>query len=257
MNPGDQGPPPPGPHARRLLRRELRSILAPALVVVLVIIVLAVVGHEAELHLQAIEDGIAALGPWGRLAFVGVLVLGTSALLPESVFGLAAGALFGLAWGFGLTLLGNILAAALQYGLAGWLLHDPIQDALQRRPLLRALQGAVVREGMRLQVLLRLTPLNPALISYLLGAAGVRFGGFVLASLVLGLHSIIEVWLGHAGKQLVARGLSGTADPWQHNLPMLAGAIIGMVAIVLVSKAAHRAVLRSLGEARESTSDGR
>ena len=257
MNPGDQGPPQPVSHAHRLLRRELRSILAPALAIVLVIIVLAVVGHEAELHLQAIEDWIAALGPWGRLAFVGVLVLGTSALLPESVFGLAAGALFGLAWGFGLTLLGNILAAALQYGLARWLLHDPIQRSLQKRPLLRALQGAVLREGIRLQVLLRLTPLNPALISYLLGGAGVRFGGFLLASLVLGLHSIIEVYLGHAGKQLVEKGLSGTADPWQHNLPMLAGGAIGMLAIVLVSKAAHRAVLRSLDESRTATNEGR
>lgn len=257
MNPEDHGPPQPGPHARRLLRHELRSIVAPALAIVLVIIVLVVVGHEAELHLQAIEDWIAALGPWGRLAFVGVLVLGTSALLPESVFGLAAGALFGLAWGFGLTLLGNILAAALQYGLARWLLHDPIQRSLQKRPLLRALQGAVLREGIRLQVLLRLTPLNPALVSYLLGAAGVRFGGFVLASLVLGLHSIIEVYLGHAGKQLVAKGLTGTADPWQHNLPMLAGAVVGLAAVVLVSKAAHRAVLRSLDETRAGTGAGR
>jgi uncharacterized membrane protein YdjX (TVP38/TMEM64 family) len=244
-------------HAPRLLRRELRSIVAPALALVLVIIALVVVGHEAELHLQAIEDWVAALGPWGRLAFVGALILGTSALLPESVFGLAAGALFGLAWGFGLTLLGNILAAALQYGLARWILHDPIQRALERRPLLRALQGAVVREGIRFQIMLRLTPLNPALISYLLGGAGARFGGFLVASLVLGLHSIIEVYLGHAGKQLVAKGLSGSEEHWQHTLPMLAGAAIGIAAIVLVSRVAHRAVLRSLGEARAGTSDGR
>lgn len=257
MNPGAEDPTRPGLHARRLLKRELRAILAPAIAVVLVVALLVVVGHEAELHVQAIEAWIEALGPWGALAFVGVLVLGTSALIPESVFGLAAGALFGLAWGFGLTLLGNILAAALQYGLARWLLHDPIQRALQRRSLLRALQGAVLREGIRLQVLLRLTPLNPALISYLLGGAGVRFGGFLLASLVLGLHSVIEVYLGHAGKQLVAKGLSGAADPWRHNLPMLAGAAIGIAATVLVSKAAHRAVLRSLDESRAGNSEGR
>lgn len=248
----------PLPHAergRRLLKRELRSILPLALAVVVVIIAVLVVGHEAELHLQAIETWIAELGPWGRLIFVGMVVVGTSLLIPESLFGVVAGALFGLAWGIGLLLVGNLLAAALQYALARRLLHAPIQRALQSRPLLRSIQKAVVGDELRLQFLLRLTPLNPALISYLLGAAGVRFSGFMLASLALVSHFAIEVYLGHAGKQLVANGLNGVPPDSHHQWLIYTGAAVGLVAIFLVSKAAHRAVLRSIAESGAGADD--
>lgn len=233
---------------RQLLGGELRSLLPIALAVVLVVVAVVVLGREAERHLQAIEATIAGLGPWGRVAFVGLLVIGTSLLVPESLFGLAGGALFGLAWGIGLLLIGNLIAAALQYGLARRLLHARIQHALQSRPLLRSIQSAVIRDELRLQVLLRLTPLNPALISYLLGAAGVRFAGFMLASLVLLSHYAIEAYIGHAGKQWLTRGFAGTHDGWQHGLPIYAATAVGVLAIILVSKAAHRAVLRAIAE---------
>jgi uncharacterized membrane protein YdjX (TVP38/TMEM64 family) len=238
--------------SRRLLKRELRSVVPLVLAIVGIIAVAILLGHEAERHLHAIESWIADLGPWGRLAFVGLLVVGTSVLIPESLFGLAAWALFGLAWGTGLVLAGNLVAAALQYTLARRLLHGPIQEALERRPLLRAIQGAVMRNEIRLQVLLRLTPLNPALISYLLGAAGVRFSGFILSTLVLASHFVIEVYLGHAGKQLVASGFTHAEGGWQHNLLIYGGAAIGLIAVLVVSKAAHRAVLREIAENAEA-----
>ncbi|HET9031376.1 MAG TPA: VTT domain-containing protein [Dokdonella sp.] len=241
----------PLPHAerrRRLLKRELRSIVPLALAVVLIVIAAIMLGQEVERHLQAIESWIAELGPWGRLAFVGLVVIGTSLLIPESLFGLIAGALFGLAWGIGLLLVGNLLAAALQYALARRLLHARIQRALQSRPLLHSIQKAVIGNELRLQFLLRLTPLNPALVSYLLGAAGVRFGGFMLASLALISHFAIEVYLGHAGKQLISNGFSGDQAGWMHELLIFGGAAIGLIAVVFVSRVAHRAVLRAIAE---------
>ena len=239
------------PHAerrRRLLRRELRSILPLALAVILVIAAVILVGHEAERHLHAIEAWIAELGPWGRVAFVGLVVIGTSVIIPESLFGLAAGALFGLAWGIGLMLVGNLLASALQYALARRLLRAPIQRALETRPLMRTIQAAVIRDELRVQLLLRLTPLNPALISYLLGAAGVRFAGFLLASLVLVLHFVIEVYLGHASNQLISTGFGSNNHDWRHELLIYGGCAVGLIALVVISKAAHRAVLRAIAE---------
>ena len=244
----DQEPAPQAERRRQLLTRELRSIIPLALAVVLIIAAVILLGREAERHLQAIEAAITGFGPWGRVAFVGLLVIGTSLLIPESLFGLVAGALFGLAWGVGLLLAGNIMGAALQYGLARRLLHEPIQRALETRPLLRSIQSAVIRDEFRLQLLLRLTPLNPALVSYLLGAAGVRFGGFMLASLVLISHYALEAYIGHAGKQLVTAGFAGAHGGWQNALLIYGGTAVGVVAIILVSKAAHRAVLRAVAE---------
>lgn len=253
----DLEPAPQVERRRQLLRRELRSIVPLTIAVILIIAAVILLGHEAERHLQAIEAAITGLGPWGRVAFVGLLVIGTSILIPESLFGLVAGALFGLAWGISLMLVGNLIAAALQYGLARRLLHEPIQRALETRPLFRSIQSAVIRDELRLQLLLRLTPLNPALISYLLGAAGVRFAGFMLASLVLISHFAIEVYLGHAGKQLVTKGFGGAHGGWQHGLLIYGGIAVGLIAVILVSKAAHRAVLRSIAESSAGVDDAR
>ncbi|MBK7012400.1 MAG: VTT domain-containing protein [Xanthomonadales bacterium] len=244
----DEPATPQAERRRQLLGGELRAIVPLALAVLLVVVAVIVLGREAERHLQTIEATIAGLGMWGRVAFVGLLVVGTSMLVPESLFGLVAGALFGLGWGIGLLLVGNLIAAALQYGLARRLLHARIQHALLSRPLLRSIQSAVIRDELRLQVLLRLTPLNPALISYLLGAAGVRFAGFMLASLVLLSRYAIEAYIGHAGKQWLSRGFAGTREDWQHGLPIYAATAVGVLAIILVSKAAHRAVLRAIAE---------
>ena len=241
---------------RQLLRRELRSIIPLTIAIILIIAAVILLGHEAERHLQVIEAAITDLGPWGRVAFVGLLVIGTSLLIPESLFGLVAGALFGLAWGIGLLLAGNIISAALQYGLARRLLHKPIQRALETRPLLRSIQAAVIHDELRLQLLLRLTPLNPALVSYLLGAAGVRFVGFMLASLVLISHYAIEAYIGHAGKQLVTKGFAGAHGGWEHGLLIYGGIVVGMAAIILVSKAAHRAVLRAIAENSAGAAEG-
>ena len=248
-------PTPQAETRRQLLTRELRSIIPLALSVIVVILAVILLGREAEKHLHQMEMAIEALGPWGRVAFVGILVLATSVLVPDSLFGLIAGALFGMIWGVGLMLIGNLIAAALQYALARRLLHDRIQRALESRPLLRSIQAAVIRDEMHLQLLLRLTPLNPALISYLLGAAGVRFAGFMLATLVLTLHFIVEVYIGYAGKQFVTGEFSRGHGGSQQNLLVYGAAALGVIAIVLVSKAAHRAVLRAIAESAPGADD--
>lgn len=240
---------------RRLFKRELRSVLPLAILVAAVIGIVVLIGHEAHRHLHDIESWITQLGPWGRLAFVGLVVAGTSVFVPESMFSFVAGVLFGLAWGMGIMLLANLLAAAIQYGLARRLLHDPIQRWLESRPLLRSIQQAVIGHELRLQVLLRLTPLSPAPISYLLGAAGVRFSGFMLANLVLITHVAVEVYLGHASKQLVTHGFNGAQQGWQHALLVYGGTAIGIFAVLFVSRIAHRAVLKAIAES-DAEKDG-
>lgn len=240
---------------RGLFKRELRGIVPLAILMVLVIAAVAFIGHEAHLHLHEIETWIAQLGPWGWLAFVGLFVVGSCVFMPESMFSFIAGVLFGLGWGIAVMVLANLLAAAVQYGLARRLLHAPIQRWLESRTLLRSIQNAVIGDELRLQLLLRLTPLSPAPISYLLGTAGVRFPGFMLANLVLVTHVVVEVYLGYAGKQLVAHGFNGAQQGWPHLLLVYGGTAVGIIAILFVSRVAHRAVLLAIAES-EAASKG-
>lgn len=241
---------------RHLLLREIRALAPFAIAVILLLVAMVLLGQEAERHMDAIEAWIARLGALGMLVFVLLVVIGTTLLVPESLFGLAAGALFGLMWGIAVMLAGNLLACALQFALARRWLRGPIQQALDSRPLLRAIQKAVVRDEVRLQAMLRLTPLNPALVNYLLGAAGVRFAGFMLLSPLLASHFALEVYLGHAGKQLLEHGLAGPPAEEAHTWLAYAAGIVGIAAIVMVSRTAHRAVLRALSE-QATASDSR
>ncbi|MEJ1963823.1 MAG: VTT domain-containing protein [Gammaproteobacteria bacterium] len=195
---------------RLLARATSRAVLPFVAVALVLVIAIVVLGREVGHHLAAIEWWIADSGPWGRLAFVGLLILGTSVLLPESLFGIAAGALFGLTGGIVILTVGNLLAAAVQYALARWLLRGRIDRALVSRPQFAAIQRAVRRDEIRLQSLLRLTPLNPTTMSYVFGGAGVGFPGFLLACLAMLPHLFIETYLGHAGKHFAR--ISGSSS---------------------------------------------
>lgn len=240
--------------SRQLL---LRMRTRPALLLsaaVLLVLVTATLGHQVEHHIQPVELWVARLGPWGGLVFVGLLVVGTSLLLPEALFGVAAGALFGLAWGTTVLMLGNLLAGAVQYALARRLLCAPIQRTLAARPLLSAIQRAVLQNELRLQLLLRLAPLNPATVSYLLGAVNVRLTGFLFAFLALTPHLFIEVYLGHAGKHLLRLTVGNAQSSWVQDLIVIGGLALCLLAFVIMSRAAYRAVLRAVAETDERAS---
>jgi len=162
-----------GDRVRRFMARAYSRAALPYLLAGLLLIVAIVVGgREIGNHINAIESWITKLGPWGVLAFVGLFTLATSFLLPDTVLCIIAGALFGLGWGIAAVIAGSVLAAALQFALSHKLMRARIQRTIAAKPSLAAIQRAVSRDEFRLQVLLRLTPLNPATISYLLGAAG-------------------------------------------------------------------------------------
>lgn len=233
---------------RRFLRAQSWAALRPLALGLVVLVVLLFLGFGVERHLAALEAWVVSIGPWGMVAFVGLFVLGTSLLLPESLLGIAAGALFGLWWGTLVAVVGGFLAGAVQFGLAHWLLRARIERALAARPSFAAIARAVRQDEVRLQILLRLTPLNPAITSYLLGAAGVRFRGFLAACLALVPNLFVEVYLGYAGKHAVhlAGGHEGMAS--LHNLVFFGGLAVGIVVLALVSKAARQAVLRAVAE---------
>ena len=209
-----------------LTRARLRAALPYVALGVPLLLAVLLLGSELRDHLDAIESWIQGLGPWGPLTFVAVFVLATSLLVPATLLSIPAGALFGMAWGVAAVVGGSLLAGSVQYALSRHVLREPIERKLAANSSLAAIQRAVKRNELRLQVLLRLSPLNPATISYLLGAAGVRFTGFLTACLALVPGLAIEVYFGHAGKH--AARMVGHEQPSDrvHELSVLA-AVLG------------------------------
>ena len=94
---------------RFLARANLRAAFPYLAVGLLLIVAIVGGGREIEHHINAIESWITKLGPWSVLAFVGMFVLATSFLLPDTVLCIIAGALFGLFWGIAAVLDGKNL----------------------------------------------------------------------------------------------------------------------------------------------------
>jgi uncharacterized membrane protein YdjX (TVP38/TMEM64 family) len=220
----------------------------------LLFVVVVVVGRDFEHHINAIESWIVRLGPWGVLAFIGLFILAASFMLPDTVLCIIAGALFGMGWGIAAVLAGSVLAGAIEYEISRRLLRARIQRMVAARPSLAAIRRAISRDEFRLQVFLRLTPLNPATISYLLGAAGVRFSGFMIACLALTPNLVIGVYFGHVGKHVAGLAGGGAQTVHLHDLAVIGGLAVCIAVMVMVSRMARGAVSRAVAE-NEKTGD--
>lgn len=208
--------------------------------------VILVLGHELHRHLQAIEAWVESLGPSGPVAFVAIYVTCTVLLVPDSVLGVAAGLLFGLPIGIAVILAGTVLGALLEFPLAHHLLRVPVERFVAHRPALAAIRRAVARRDAWLQALIRLTPVNRALLSYVFASSGVRLGGY-LAACAAHLPSIaLEVWAGHAGHHLIELRGAGQAR-LLHELIVFGGLLAAVGVMVVVSQAARRAVETAAG----------
>ncbi len=226
-------------------RVQLRAVAPYVLAAVAVVVATAIAGHEIHLHLRAMENWIAGLGVWGPVAFVVLIVVATSLLVPDTAMAIAAGALFGFAIGGLVAVIGGLLAAMVQYAVAHRLLRHPIERGLARRRGLRSIVEAVGRREIGMQALVRLTPVSPAVISYLMGATGVRFGGFMIACLVMIPSLLIEAYFGHVSLHVASMAGRSPGRIELRDGLLVGGLLVVIVVMILVGRVARRAIQES------------
>jgi uncharacterized membrane protein YdjX (TVP38/TMEM64 family) len=198
-------------------------------------------GDEIDRHIDGFEAWIVGLGPWASAAFALLYAVLGSIFVPDILLGIVAGASFGLARGLAVVAAGSVGGAALQYALSRRLLKPAVDSFLVSRPALAAVQAAVRQQEFKLQLLIRLTPLNRALTSYVLGATGVGFGRFLVACVALLPSLCLEVYVGYAGKHL-ARMTTQPGHPVAlHDTLLIAGLVMAIAAMLVVSRTARRA----------------
>ena len=196
-------------------------------------------------YLKGLLDWIRGLGPAGYLVFVAVYILAAVLFLPGSVLALGAGAIFGLVGGFVAVSLGSTLGAAASFVVGRFLARDAIAKKVEGNERFAAIDRAVGREGFRIVLLTRLSPIFPFnLLNYAYGLTKVGFWQFVLASW-LGMMpgTVLYVYLGTAAGDLAGAGTgaSGSAG--------LALKLVGLVATIAVTVFITRVAKKALNEA--------
>ncbi len=166
----------------------------------------AVIGAAEDAMAQVRGMGGAGLVVFALLqAFVAV-----SGLLPASLLGVAAGAIYGLVPGFLLAAAATMAGAVLAFLLSRSWFRPAVERMASRRPRLRDFDDSITRDGWKLVCLLRISPVMPfAATSYLLGLSSIGMRDYLigtLASLPALCGYVFVGTLADAGLSAWARG---------------------------------------------------
>ncbi len=186
-----------------------------------------------------VEEWVENSGIFGVVVFALIYIVATLLLLPATVLNIAAGALFGLAWGVGVVMASSMTAALLAFLIARHVLRERITRHYTHRGKPAAIDRALRGEGWKAVALLRLSPIVPfAVKNYLFGVSRVRMRDYLIGTFFGKLPgTLILTALGTTGR--AAMDLKGPAR-WG----LIAG---GIAATLLVSWLIGRSAKRRLG----------
>ncbi|MBI2944891.1 MAG: TVP38/TMEM64 family protein [Candidatus Wallbacteria bacterium] len=158
-------------------------------------------------------------GVEGAIVYEIVYVAATITMLPGSVLTLGAGFAYGPIGGSLLVSPASVLGATAAFLLGRSIARPWVESRLRRQPRFEAIDRAVERDGFRVVLLLRLSPVIPFnLLNYALGLTRVGFRDYVLGSF-LGMlpGTVMYVYLGSvvtsASELLTGRGARSPV-PW-------------------------------------------
>lgn len=138
----------------------------------------------AQLIQRALDNARGA----GPVGWAGYIVLqsavAASGILPASLLGIAAGAMYGVPLGFTLAALSTFAGALLAFALSRSLFRGLVARLLSAHPRFRRFDTLLSHDGWRIVCLLRLSPVMPfAATSYALGMSAIGGRAYCLGTL--------------------------------------------------------------------------
>ncbi len=231
----------------------------------LIVLIVVVVGLLVAVKFLPVKDYILSglawtqrLGAWGPV-FVSVFyILACVLMVPGLIITIAAGFLFGLLWGTIVVSIASTIGACVAFLIGRTLARRWIEQRVRNQPKFAAIDSAVGKEGFKIVLLTRLSPIFPFnLLNYAYGLTKVKFWSYAGASW-LGMipGTVMFVYIGsaiaEAGKSL-ADVESGTG---QGNLGKTilfwGGLLIAVFVAVFVTRISRKALREAVGRT-EST----
>ncbi len=169
------------------------------------------------------------------------IIVAASGVLPASLVGLAAGAIYGVAGGFALAGATTFAGAWIAFRASRSIFRSGIERLLSRRPRLARLDASLAQENWRFVCLLRVSPVMPfAATSYALGLLSVSERDYLLGTLAALPALLGYVCLG----SLIRSGFSAETQSASTFRMVLLG--VGGLATALLTLQVGRLVNRAL-----------
>ncbi len=180
----------------------------------------------------------------GVILFVPLYAIWVTLLLPGVWASMLAGALYGTWLGSFLVFVGACLGAEAAFLLGRYWLRDWARRRLAAVPKLQAVEQAVSREGLKLVLLTRLSPVFPfSLLNLAYGLSEVSLRDYSIGLIGILPGTILFCGLGALAGDVARFGdvLSGQADPVTWILRIV-GVLATIAVVWLVGRAAKRAL---------------
>ncbi|MBC6479251.1 MAG: TVP38/TMEM64 family protein [Hormoscilla sp. GM7CHS1pb] len=190
-------------------------------------------GFNPQAWLRSALEWIEGLGPVGAIAFIIIYIIATVAFLPGSILTLGAGVVFGVVFGSIYVFVGATIGATAAFLVGRYIARDWVAQKIAGNEKFKAIDEAVGREGLKIVLLTRLSPVFPFnLLNYAYGVTGVGLKDYVLGSIGMLPGTIMYVYIGSLAGNIAT---IGTGEQPTNPAVQWAIRIIGFIATVAVT----------------------
>jgi len=216
-----------------------------------------------------IQSGVLSFLEWiennpipGFFVFMVVYFFATVLFIPGSILTLGAGFVFANAFGLGLGVLlgalsvffGASAGGIMAFILGRYLFRDWVKGLTLKYAIFEALDSALEEKGLRIMVLLRLSPIIPFnAINYIAGVTAISLRSYVLAMIAISPGTVLYVFLGASAGSLTDSASSGE-NSTVTIIVIVVGVIFGIAAIGVTSYYAKKELNRVV-EARQAATN--
>lgn len=231
-------------------KRRLNSKLKLVLVICLVATLIVAAKHfNIQGLLQTSLIWVKSLGPLGPIAFMVIYNLATVLFIPGSILTLGGGVLFGVFWGSVYVFIAATLGATIAFLIGRYLSRSWVSRQIEGNPKFKAIDEAVAREGLKIVLLTRLSPVFPFnLLNYAFGVTQVSLRDYVLGSIGMVPGTMMYVYIGSLAGDLAMIGTPKQPTSPETQIAQWVIRVVGFIATVAVTVYVTRIAKKSLDQ---------
>ncbi|MFM6057199.1 MAG: TVP38/TMEM64 family protein [Microcystis aeruginosa] len=210
----------------------------------------APIGFNPQTILFRALTCVDSLGSVGAIAFIIIYILATVAFFPGSILTLGAGVVFGVVLGSFYFFIGATIGATAAFLVGRYLARGWVAEKIQGNNKFQAIDEAVGKEGLKIVLLTRLSPIFPfTLLNYAYGVTGVSLKDYLIGCAGMIPGTIMYVYIGSLAGSLATIGTSAPAtNPVLLWTIRLIGFIATVAVTLYVTKIARQALASVISE---------
>ncbi|MBW4667323.1 MAG: TVP38/TMEM64 family protein [Cyanomargarita calcarea GSE-NOS-MK-12-04C] len=218
---------------KRRFSSHLKLLLLSSLVAIAIV---AAKQFNVQELLRTLLIWVESLGSFGPIGFIVIYNVATILFIPGTLLTMSGGVLFGVVWGSVYVAIAATLGATWAFFLGRCLCRDVICRMIQSNVKFQAIDKAVAKEGFKIVLLTRLSPILPFnLLNYAFGITQVSLRDYILGSLGMIPGTVMYVYLGSLVGDLGMLGKTEQSTSPETQIVQWVIRGVGLIATVAVT----------------------